>query len=99
MPAPWLDNKHTVFGRIVSGQDIVNSLVRTQDPPSEEERAKTDTILTAEVIRKRDHEYKVNKIGEVKAEAPAAPPVNPPANPPAGGEGGQPAPAAEKSGG
>jgi cyclophilin family peptidyl-prolyl cis-trans isomerase len=94
-----LDGKHTVFGRIVSGQDIVNSLVRTQDPPSEEERAKTDTILTAEVIRKRDHEYKVNKIGEVKAEAPAAPPVNPPTNPPAGVEGGQPAPAAEKSGG
>jgi len=90
-----LDGKHTVFGRVLSGQDIVNSLYRTQDPPAEEDRAKTDTILTAEVIRKRDHEYKVVKIGEVTAEAPAAPP----ANPPAGGEGGQPAPAAEKSGG
>jgi cyclophilin family peptidyl-prolyl cis-trans isomerase len=94
-----LDGKHTVFGRVISGQEIVNSLVRTQDPPTEEERAKTDTILTAEVIRKRDHEYKVNKIGEVTAEAPAAPPVSPPTNPPAGGEGGEPAPAAEKSGG
>jgi len=94
-----LDGKHTVFGRVISGQDIVNSLYRTQDPPAEEDRAKTDTILTAEVIRKRDHEYKVVKIGEVTAEAPAAPPANPPANPPAGGEGGQPAPAAEKSGG
>lgn len=90
-----LDGKHTVFGRVLSGQDIVSSLYRTQDPPAEEDRAKTDTILTAEVIRKRDHEYKVIKIGEVTAEAPAAPP----ANPPAGGEGGQPAPAAEKSGG
>jgi peptidyl-prolyl cis-trans isomerase B (cyclophilin B) len=25
---PWLDGKHTVFGRVVSGQDVVNSVAQ-----------------------------------------------------------------------
>jgi cyclophilin family peptidyl-prolyl cis-trans isomerase len=86
-----LDGQHTVFGRVISGQEFVNALTRTHETTLTGEQqiagVTPDTIISTEVLRKRDHEYKVKKVGEVPAEAPA--PTPPPANPPAGGEGGQ----------
>lgn len=37
---PWLDGKHSVFGHVVSGQDVVNAI------------AQGDTITHVEIIRK-----------------------------------------------
>lgn len=50
--APDLDGKHGVFGRVLSGQDVVDKLTMK------------DELKKATVIRKRDHEYKVKKVGE-----------------------------------
>lgn len=87
-----LDGKHTVFGRVIAGQDVLNSLTRTHESTLTGEQqiagVTPDTIISAEVVRKRDHEYKVKKVGDVSAETPA--PTPPPANPPAGGTGGRP---------
>ncbi|MDP7008815.1 MAG: peptidylprolyl isomerase [Phycisphaerales bacterium] len=51
MPTPHLDGRHTVFGRIVEGLEIARLL------------EKNDDILTATVLRKRDHEYIPEKLG------------------------------------
>ncbi|MFM7259740.1 MAG: peptidylprolyl isomerase, partial [bacterium] len=45
-PMDELDGRYTVFGRVTSGLDVARAL--TTD----------DTLVTARVIRKRDHEYK-----------------------------------------
>ena len=47
---PHLDGKHTVFGRVVEGQDVVNSI------------SQGDEIQSISVLNKRDHEYNVEKL-------------------------------------
>src|SRR5690606_34037391 len=37
---PWLDGKHTVFGHVISGQDVVNAI------------AQDDVMTTVKIIRK-----------------------------------------------
>lgn len=54
LPTEWLNGKHTVFGRVIRGQDVVDSLLGG------------DTIVKAEVLRKRDHEYKAARLEDSK---------------------------------
>lgn len=52
LPTGWLDGKHTVFGRVVQGQEAADLLQMG------------DKLLKAEMLRKRPHEYKAVKIGD-----------------------------------
>jgi cyclophilin family peptidyl-prolyl cis-trans isomerase len=55
---PHLDGKHTVFGRVIEGRDVLASLQRREPPRLPGGAAVApDRIIKAEVLRKRDHAY------------------------------------------
>lgn len=57
-PTEHLDGKHTVFGRVIEGFDVLPKLQRTQTPDGRPAPGvKPDTIVKAEVVRKRNHPY------------------------------------------
>ncbi len=57
-----LDGKHTVFGRVVEGLDVLEKIQRRN--PGDDEAVKTDVIVKAEVLRKREHAYAPKKAPE-----------------------------------
>jgi cyclophilin family peptidyl-prolyl cis-trans isomerase len=58
LPTPHLDGKHTVFGRVIQGFDILSKIQRLNpgDPIS------PDRIVKATVLRSRNHTYSVKKL-------------------------------------
>lgn len=57
-----LDGKHTVFGRVVEGLEVLEKIQRRN--PGDDEAVKTDVIVKAEVLRKREHAYAPKKVPE-----------------------------------
>jgi|GEM_PF-153799 len=56
LPTSFLDGKHTVFGRVIKGFDVLHKLQRRD--PEKPDQPEPDKIIEARVLRKRDHEYK-----------------------------------------
>jgi cyclophilin family peptidyl-prolyl cis-trans isomerase len=62
-PTDHLDGKHTVFGRVIDGFDVLPRLIRTQDPEGRPvPGVNPDKITKAEVLRKRNHPYEPQKL-------------------------------------
>ena len=54
-PTEHLDGKHTVFGRVIEGFDVLPKLARTEGPLAA--GGPPDAMLKLEVLRKRNHPY------------------------------------------
>ena len=55
-----LDGKHTAFGYVVDGFDVLGKIQKTNEP---KKKVEPDIIRKATVLRKRDHEYVPEKAG------------------------------------
>jgi cyclophilin family peptidyl-prolyl cis-trans isomerase len=60
LPTSHLDGRHTVFGRVVEGMDVLTKLQRRD--PSAANPAEPDKIIEATVVRKRNHPYEPTKL-------------------------------------
>ena len=61
LPLPLVDGRHTVFGRIETGMEVMG-MFKVLNLTDEEERKnpelRPDSIIRAKVLSKRDHEYR-----------------------------------------
>ena len=62
VPTSHLDGKHTVFGRVIEGWDVLAKLQRRD--PGNPEAPRPDKIIEAKVVRSRPHPYEPQKMPE-----------------------------------
>ena len=62
VPTAHLNGKHTAFGRVIEGFDVLSKIARVNPEEKEKNEHEPDTMVKVEVLRKRDHEYKPNKV-------------------------------------
>jgi len=67
-PTSHLDGRHTAFGRVTVGMDVLAKLQRRD--PDQPGGPQPDKILEAKVLRKRDHPYEPKKIIDEPDEEP-----------------------------
>jgi cyclophilin family peptidyl-prolyl cis-trans isomerase len=61
VPTAHLNGRHTAFGRVIEGIEVLADLQR-RSPMHGATQPKADRIIKAEVIRDRGHEYKFDKL-------------------------------------
>ena len=49
-PTPWLDNRHTIFGEVVEGQNIADKISKV--PRGGQDKPKTPVVLESVVIER-----------------------------------------------
>lgn len=62
VPTDFLDGKHTAFGRVVEGMELISEIQRID--PQEGSGVEPDKIIKAEVVRDRGHAYEFKKLPE-----------------------------------
>ena len=60
VPTHWLNGKHTAFGRVMEGMDVLAKIKRRN--PEDPKAPSPDRIISAKMLRKRDHDYVPTKV-------------------------------------
>jgi len=66
-PQPGMDGNFTAFGRVIKGQNVIDAITIGSTYPKRDERERIipgDLLVSAKVLRKRKHAYKVTKLEE-----------------------------------
>ena len=53
---PWLDGRHTVFGEVVNGKDVIDSIANVEKGP--QDKPKTDVVLEKVSVFTKGDDYK-----------------------------------------
>jgi cyclophilin family peptidyl-prolyl cis-trans isomerase len=61
-PIAHLNGMHTVFGRVIEGMEVLAELQRRDPDDPDQSGITPDRILTATVLRKRDHAYQPHPV-------------------------------------
>jgi cyclophilin family peptidyl-prolyl cis-trans isomerase len=69
---PHLDGKHTVFGRVIEGMEVLDKLEAVGSPGGTPAKV---IRFDVQILEKRDHDYPVQKIEEAKPRLPRIPPA------------------------
>ena len=85
VPTPWLDGKHTIFGEVVKGIEVIDSIANVEKGP--QDKPKEDIVINkVEILRKgsdykkydankafetakKEHEFKIEEAKRQKEEA------------------------------
>lgn len=56
VPTPWLDGRHTIFGQVIDGLEVIDTIANVEKGP--QDRPKEDVVINKVTIIKKGDKYK-----------------------------------------
>lgn len=66
VPTPWLDGRHTIFGKVVKGEEVIDAIADVEK--GAQDKPKTDVVLEKVSVFSKGDEYKNYDAAKIFAE-------------------------------